>query len=61
MLDIIASLDRTSQLLIVGRGILKFPQFGAVKPNALGDPVNRLAPDFPAQVQIHIHPLAGVD
>ncbi|MPM73601.1 hypothetical protein SDC9_120583 [bioreactor metagenome] len=61
MLDVVSGLDRASQLLEVGGGVLHPPQLGAVEPDALGYPVDGLASDLSAQVQVHIHPLAGVD
>ena len=61
LLDVVAGLDGACQLLVVGGGVLEATQLGAVEPDALCDPVDGPAPDLTAQVQVHIHPLPGVD
>ena len=61
LLDVVACLNRACQLLVVGRCILQLTQLGAVEPDTLCHTVYGFAADLSAKVQIHIHPLAGVD
>ena len=61
MLDVVARLDGTGQLLIVGGGVLKLTKLGAVESDALGDAVNGFAADLTLQEQVNVNSLAGID
>ena len=61
LLDVVASLDRAGQFLIIRGCVLQFPQLGAVEPDALCHPVDGLAADLPAQMQIHIDAFTSID
>ena len=61
VLDEVSRLDGVMQLLVVGAGVLHPLELGAVETDSLGHPVDGLAPDLPAQVDVDVNPLPGVD
>ena len=59
--DEIACLDGIGQLLVVGAGILHPLELGTVEADALGHLVDGPASVLPAQVDVNVDALAGVD
>lgn len=59
--DEIPRLDGIGQLLVVGAGVLHPLELGAVETDALGYLVDGPAAVLPAQVDVDVDALAGVD